>query len=378
MITDNSKEKFVYYKSGRLGKESFSSRDLADIILYIGENGDAVRRISEALGVGFSSTVAFRQAESFTPELERRKVKLTAVMIDLPYDAKGLKAFLRFLEMSVYSSVPVVYLSSGLTEGDKSELAKACLVDDIIHPTRDIFTIRERIAFIGKVKQSLLNGKNIVKVDRKSSGISDTGILKRIFDIVVSSLSILLLSPILLVIALLIKLDSSGPVFYNSYRTGRGFRVFKYFRFRTMKVGADRMVSPISRHHQPMGVIGKLFFNPWSDHRFTLVGKLLRRTGLDELPQLFNVLRGDMSIVGNRPLPLDEASSLTTNEHAERFVAPAGITGLWQVKKKNVDARSHEEMIKYDVAYAKGYNFMLDVSIILQSGKLLLRRMVDY
>ena len=376
MMTDNSREKVAYFKTVKVGKGSLFCQDLTELIFYIGENADAMKWISEALGVGYSSTVDFRQAESFIPELERRKVALTAIVIDLPYDTNGLRAFLGFLERLSYRSVPVVYLSTSLTEQDKPALVKACLVDDIFHPTRDIFTIKERIAFITRVKQSLLAGTKRVTVDRRSSGITDTGILKRFFDIVASSVLILALSPVFLIIALLIKFDSSGPVFHNSYRTGRGFRVFKYFGFRTMKVGADRMISPISKHHQPVGNKGRLFSWLCSDHRVTRVGKFLRRTGLDELPQLFNVLKGDMSIIGNRPLPLNEASSLTTNEHAERFVAPAGITGLWQVRRKMSDARSQDEMIMYDVAYAKECSLMLDLRIILQTGKLLIRRIM--
>jgi lipopolysaccharide/colanic/teichoic acid biosynthesis glycosyltransferase len=194
-----------------------------------------------------------------------------------------------------------------------------------------------------------------------------------LFDIVVSSIAILTISPLFLLIALLIKLDSSGPIFYNSYRAGRGYRIFKFYKFRTMKVGADRMVTSLSHMNQYHGKDAPVFFKVNNDPRVTGIGAFLRNTSLDELPQLFNVLKGDMSLVGNRPLPLYEASSLTTNEWAERFVAPAGITGLWQVRKRGQADMSVEDRINLDIDYAKKCNMMMDLKIILQTPKVLIQ-----
>jgi lipopolysaccharide/colanic/teichoic acid biosynthesis glycosyltransferase len=293
-------------------------------------------------------------------------------MIDLPYEKNSLKQFLRIIGQSAYGSLPVIYLTTNLEEADKHELSGSCLVDDIVHPTRDVFTIRERIAFLSKIKSSLSNGREAVTVDNDLSA-NDSGMVKRIFDIVISSMLILVLLPMFLTIALLIKLDSSGPVFYNSYRAGRGFRVFKFFKFRTMKVGADRMVTSLSHLNQYNGKEAQVFFKLNNDPRVTRIGQFLRNTSLDELPQLFNVLKGDMSMVGNRPLPLYEASSLTTNEWAERFVAPAGITGLWQVRKRGQAEMSVEERIGLDIDYAKRYNMLMDLKIILQTPKVLIQ-----
>src|SRR4030095_6430945 len=117
---------------------------------------------------------------------------------------------------------------------------------------------------------------------------------------------------------LCIKLESNGPVFYNSYRAGRGFKIFKFFKFRTMYVGADSRVDELANMNL-YSVGGQVFFKANNDPRVTRVGAMLRNTSLDELPQLLNVLMGDMSIVGNRPLPLYEASALTTHEVAARF-----------------------------------------------------------
>ena len=111
-----------------------------------------------------------------------------------------------------------------------------------------------------------------------------------------------------------------------------------------------------------------LFFKIQDDPRVTKVGAFLRKTSLDELPQLFNVLKGDMSIVGNRPLPLYEASSLTTDAWAERFMAPAGITGLWQVSKRGKEDMSNEERILLDIEYARTRNLKGDIIIMLKTN----------
>lgn len=374
MNSDHIKKTFPRYRFIKVGDQSPATHERENNIFYIGENTQTLQSISDTLQVGYSSAVNFQQAASFLRELQKDHIALNAIMIDLPYEKNSLKQFLRIIGQSAYGSLPVIYLSTNLVEADKLELSQASMVDDIIHPTRDVFTIRERIAFLSKIKASLSAGRGSVTVDNDFSAITDKGVIKRIFDIIVSSMLILVLSPVFLTIALFIKLDSSGPVFYNSYRAGRGFRVFKFFKFRTMKVGADRMVTSLSHLNQYNNKeTPQVFFKVNNDPRVTKIGQFLRNTSLDELPQLFNVLKGDMSMVGNRPLPLYEASSLTTNEWAERFVAPAGITGLWQVRKRGQFEMSVEERIGLDIDYAKKYNMMMDLRIILQTPRVLIQ-----
>ncbi len=373
MNSDHIKKTLPRYRFIKLGDQSPATHDQENNIFYIGENTQTLQNISETLHVGYSSAISFQQAASFLRELQNDNVNLNAIMIDLPYDKNTLKQFHRFVTNSAYSSKPIIYMSTNLTEGEKAELSKACLVDDIIHPTRDVFTIRERIAFLSKIKVSLAGPKIPVSLENDFSAMENSGIGKRIFDIVVSSMLILLLLPLFLFISVMIKMDSAGPVFYNSYRAGRGFLVFKFFKFRTMKVGADRMVTSLSHLNQYSANDSQVFFKINNDPRVTKIGQFLRNTSLDELPQLFNVLKGDMSMVGNRPLPLYEASSLTTNEWAERFAAPAGITGLWQVKKRGQANMSVEERIGLDIDYAKRYNMMMDLRIILQTPKVLIQ-----
>jgi lipopolysaccharide/colanic/teichoic acid biosynthesis glycosyltransferase len=189
--------------------------------------------------------------------------------------------------------------------------------------------------------------------------------IKRLLDIVLASLALLILSPVFLLIALGIKITSKGPIFYTSLRAGRGFRIFDFYKFRTMEVDADKKIEALAHLNQyTTGDTGPLFFKLTNDPRITKFGQFLRNTSLDELPQLFNVIKGDMSLVGNRPLPLYEAATLTTNEFVERFMAPAGITGLWQVKKRGKAEMSIEERINLDILYARRSNLLYDLRIM--------------
>jgi len=175
-------------------------------------------------------------------------------------------------------------------------------------------------------------------------------------------------------IALAIKLESKGPVFYISKRAGRGYRVFNFIKFRTMLCGADKQVDQLKKLNECEEVKAKVFFKVSDDPRATRIGKFLRNTSLDELPQFFNVLVGDMSLVGNRPLPLYEASMLTTDEWSERFMAPAGITGLWQIRKKDRHIMTDEERIKLDITYSKKQNFLFDLWIIAHTPPALIQK----
>jgi lipopolysaccharide/colanic/teichoic acid biosynthesis glycosyltransferase len=233
---------------------------------------------------------------------------------------------------------------------------------------------------------------------------------KRLFDIAVSFVILALISPILLVVAILVKLDSKGPVFYSSKRVGTGFKIFDMYKFRTMSTGADKLLASMASQNmynaplveksdddrcevcQLAGTLcqrplfmdqkqicetlyqreqnAKAMFSKFKeDPRVTRLGKILRNTSIDELPQLFNILRGDMSFVGNRPLPLYEAEKLTTIGYARRFAAPAGLTGLWQVTKRGKTKVSDMERIQLDVLYAKSYSFRTDMLILLKTLK---------
>ena len=203
--------------------------------------------------------------------------------------------------------------------------------------------------------------------------------LKRAFDIVVSATALLMLSPLLLLIALIIKLESKGPIFYISKRAGSGYKIFDFYKFRSMRVGADKELQNLAHMNQYGANAnennnGGVFFKIKNDPRITKFGHFIRSTSLDEIPQLFNVLIGDMSLVGNRPLPLYEAEKLTKDQIAWRFLAPAGITGLWQITKRGKDNMSEEERIALDMEYAMKNSLLLDIRIMLKTIPALLQK----
>jgi lipopolysaccharide/colanic/teichoic acid biosynthesis glycosyltransferase len=232
---------------------------------------------------------------------------------------------------------------------------------------------------------------------------------KRAFDILFAAGILICLAPLLVLIALLVKLESKGPIFYYSYRVGAGYRVFKFWKFRSMRQDADQLLTSMKGLNQyqaadtePVAIAtlcavcqageascgqklidskgqlicesqhklsqhsqaGAAFVKIANDPRVTRIGKFIRNTSLDELPQFYNVLLGDMSVVGNRPLPLYEAEKITTDQFAARFIAPAGITGLWQVSKRGKGDMSAEERKMLDVEYARNYSLKKDIQII--------------
>lgn len=249
--------------------------------------------------------------------------------------------------------------------------------------------------------------------------------MKRTFDILVSFFALLFLSPILLVVALVIRLESKGKVIYKSKRVGTGYKIFGFLKFRSMYSDADKRLAELKHLNQyntdeddsesesdelttdcpecaklpeedycsPVLYIKGLkicehwyieqkkkqdastFIKIKNDPRVTKVGNFIRNTSIDELPQLINVLKGDMSIVGNRPLPLYEAEQLTSDDWSQRFMGPAGITGLWQVElrgKKGV--MSEEERKSLDNKYAETYSFWGDIKLIFRTIPALLQK----
>lgn len=207
---------------------------------------------------------------------------------------------------------------------------------------------------------------------------SGSRLLKRTCDIVISSLAIVLLLPLWILIALLIKLDSKGPVLYTQERVGMDGRLFLVFKFRTMKADADPNTHReyqrafIAGHAEAnMGDAGKPTYKLLADPRITRVGKFLRRISLDEVPQLLNVLMGDMSIVGPRPpIPYEvEAYELW---HRKRLDMKPGLTGLWQVSGRN--RLPFEEMVRLDLFYIENWSLLLDLKIILRTALVMIGR----
>jgi Sugar transferases involved in lipopolysaccharide synthesis len=199
-------------------------------------------------------------------------------------------------------------------------------------------------------------------------------IVKRVLDILISVSALIILLPIFILISLAIRIESDGSIFYVSKRAGKGYRIFNFFKFRTMYPDAEKRRADIAHMNQYGDSELARFFKVKDDPRITRVGRFLRNSSLDELPQLYNVLVGDMSLVGNRPLPLYEAENLTTNSLARRFLAPAGMTGLWQIQKRGKVQMSENERIHLDLDYADKSNILMDMWIIAQTPQAIIQK----
>ena len=196
--------------------------------------------------------------------------------------------------------------------------------------------------------------------------------LKRSVDVGVSSLALLVVAPLLALIAVAIRLDSSGPALYRQPRRGKGGSTFEILKFRTMEVGSEARRTDVLHMND---VDGPLFKIKGRDPRVTRVGEALRRTSLDELPQLWNVVRGDMSLVGPRPFVLYEADQIT-GWAARRLDMTPGITGLWQVLGRN--DIPFEEMVKLDYLYVTNWSLWWDIKILFQTIPVVLGRRGAY
>jgi exopolysaccharide biosynthesis polyprenyl glycosylphosphotransferase len=193
--------------------------------------------------------------------------------------------------------------------------------------------------------------------------------VKRVLDLSIASAAIIVAGPLLLAIALAIKLASPGPVLFRQERVTREGRVFRMLKFRTMHVDADRLISDDSIDPT------EPFFKLRRDPRLTRVGRFLRRTSLDELPQLLNVIRGDMTLVGPRPLPAEQVAANPTLL-GPRHEVLAGITGWWQVKGRS--DLSPEDAVRLDTFYIENWSLGLDVAILLRTFWAVVRRVGAY
>ena len=258
-----------------------------------------------------------------------------------------------------------------------------------------------------KLLSSVINEQNI-------SGMYEIPLWKRMFDIIFSALALIILFPFLIVIAALIRVESEGPVIYISKRVESNYRIFNFYKFRSMYKDADKRLKdylslnqyndvdlsafnieddtariPLnisvnqetSLYYSDDDVISEEdfirdkkskqknnFLKFENDPRITKMGHFIRKFSIDELPQLVNIIRGDMSIVGNRPLPMYEAEQLTTDQYIDRFIGPAGLTGLWQVQKRGDSGKlSPEERKQLDIFYSSNYNFWMDIKIIFKT-----------
>lgn len=256
--------------------------------------------------------------------------------------------------------------------------------------------------------------KNKFKVDKQEKfekfRLSSS---KRFFDVIFAATALILLSPILIIAIIFIKIGTKGPILYISRRVGTGYDIFEFYKLRSMHIGSEQKRSELSELNQYLVGLTKnesnnetidecpeckklgkncspllyidgteicenfylhkkrsqeknqTFFKIVNDPRVTRVGRIIRAFNIDEIPQFFNVLKGDMSIVGNRPLPLYEAEKLTNDQWALRFLAPAGITGLWQVSQRKSNKYTEIERKAMDNRYAINASYWQDIKLII-------------
>ncbi len=196
--------------------------------------------------------------------------------------------------------------------------------------------------------------------------------IKRLMDIFISSLALIVLSPLMIVTALVIKRDSPGPAFFKQTRVGQNGRQFQIYKFRSMCQDAEEQKEKLMEQNEMDGFMFKMKDDP----RITKVGKFIRKTSIDELPQLINVLRGDMSLVGTRPPTTDEVSQYKRSQWRRISIKP-GITGLWQISGRN-EITNFDEVVELDLRYIDNWTIWSDIKILFSTVGVLLTKKGAY
>ena len=387
-------------------------------VVYLGNNPKTQERLKYIPGQLVRMTNAYKDAAQIcTPHVSNEHF---IVFFERNVRSEDITAitYLRKKCRNVY----IILLTDNMTEEERQIYIK-CGVNDTINRDASVTVLNKKILFISD-RESILFDDEAPKYKILKFKIP---VWKRLFDIFFSGLAIIILSPIFILTAIAIKLESKGPVMFKSKRVGTNYTIFDFLKFRSMYIDAEERLKDLSKDHNqyaekeeedehktitaPLGdeaeqdmldmgmesemmisdeeimligddfVVAESDFNKKkvedinnafvkieNDPRITKVGKFIRKYSIDELPQLFNILKGDMSIVGNRPLPLYEAEKLTVDSSIDRFMAPAGLTGLWQVEERGKGGlMSAEERKQLDITYGQTYNFALDMKIIFRT-----------
>jgi len=373
-------------------------------VLYIGGDLKTINPLKES---SFFKVTVKENSLSAINYLSRNE-KVDAILCEMHIPGvNGIEIYKLLQSKKIYPRTPFILITHTF-EPKTIQEALQSKIDDVYPTPLDLDKLYQRISFLKKYKQEYESATR-PKHDPQEYKMP---FVKRAFDIVFASLILIILSPILILTAIAIKIESRGPLIYTSKRVGTGYHVFDFYKFRSMYTGADQKLKDLKHLNQysaetdsqseeldtdcpdckklgkPCSPIlyieGKeicenhylrqkkqspqsAFVKIKDDPRITKVGAFIRKTSIDELPQLFNVIKGDMSIVGNRPLPLYEAELLTSDGWGERFLGPAGITGLWQVYKRGRSEMSDEERKALDNQYARNNSFWLDLKIILKT-----------
>ena len=288
------------------------------------------------------------------------------ILLEVDEDGNCFSLIERLKKNFLFNGMIIVLISLSNDRELKLNAMQLKVHDFYIYPF-SMSDLRERLNFLVKFK--LIRPK-LIEISQEVDINYRMPFIKRLIDLFISGTMLLILSPVMLVIVIAIKLNSKGPVIYKSKRVGTGYKVFDFYKFRSMRTNADKLLIELSTQNQYANEDGgtkAAFVKIKDDPRVTKLGKFLRNSSLDELPQLFNIFLGDMSLVGNRPLPVYEAEMLTSNEWSMRFLGPAGLTGLWQITKRGKLEMSERERKKLDNFYAQNHSFWLDMKIIIRT-----------
>ena len=376
--------------------------------IYIGNKRVIIDHLSKVTGGMFVAVSSPQKAAKVIDGIrERYNISILYEQTETPESDCIELSYLR-------KRYPRVYITL-ITEVLKPENRKAYLqagVNNTLPPHAEEDSIQSMNAYLRARKDSKL--KEFSETHRKVLNTFRLPMWKRTFDILFAGTAVIILSPLLIGTAIAVRAESKGKVIYKSQRVGSNYQIFNFLKFRSMYTNADKRLKELNALNQYQieevessdedpeirfdDLVGtpdeeenllisddfviseedfikkkektqqNAFVKIENDPRVTRVGRFIRKYSIDELPQLFNILKGDMSIVGNRPLPLYEAELLTSDAYIDRFMAPAGLTGLWQVEKRGGAGKmSAEERKQLDIKYARDFSFWLDMKIIFKT-----------
>ena len=371
-------------------------------LVYIGRYERTIEHFSKQVKESFYHVLTYAKATKIIDKIrEKYDIIILFEQTDIQKDILDIE-YLR----KKYPGIYMVLVMDSLTKEESLQYLKAGINNTIPFEAPQE-AIESLINFQKRRKQ-----QKIKDIQKKGENIQTfkLPVWKRCFDIVSSGFALIILSPLLIITAIAIRMESKGAVIYKSKRVGSNYQIFDFLKFRSMYTNADKHLKDYNSLNQYQtdsieediiweetpdfeeneneivlisddfviseeAYINKktqeqknAFVKLENDPRITRIGRIIRDYSIDELPQLINILKGDMSVVGNRPLPLYEAELLTSDEYIDRFMAPAGLTGLWQVEKRgNSGKMSADERKQLDIKYAKTFSFWLDMKIILKT-----------
>ena len=372
-------------------------------LIYIGRYEKTIKRFSKLPKGEFYNVATCDKAIKIIDKIrEKFDIIILYEQTNTQTDIKDIESLRK-----KYSGIYMVLVMDSLTQQESLQYLKAGINNTIpFESPQD--AIDSLISFQKRRKQ-----QKIKDLQKRGENIQTfrLPLWKRCFDILFSGTALLGLSPLLIITAIAIRLESKGAIIYKSKRVGSNYQIFDFLKFRSMYTNADKHLKDFNSLNQYQAdeeitediIWGEMpelsenedgivlisddfviseeayinkrsheqenaFVKLENDPRITRVGRFIRKYSIDELPQLINILKGDMSIVGNRPLPLYEAELLTSDEYIDRFMAPAGLTGLWQVEKRGDSGKmSADERKQLDIKYAKTFSFWIDMRIILKT-----------